>query len=158
MQIIKRQRVVGFYWPTTHYHNKMLNIKLGTTVHLKTCVVWLIRLCWLSVQHRSRFLWKCYRCAVFPLPKRSSTPHRLAGLRKAGIWPFFWRCWGSESWQTRRSTAVLRSRTVSTFCRWSVHLVVEWAASALTTAARAGERLWKSHHKESLMLAFVKWR
>ena len=39
MQIIKGRRVVGFYFPTTHYYIKMLNIKLGTIVHLKTCFV-----------------------------------------------------------------------------------------------------------------------
>ncbi len=141
MQIIKGQTMVGFYFPTTQYYNKMLNIKLGTSVHLKTCFVWLISLCWLSGRHRSRFLWKCNRYAVFPLPRRSSTPHRLSVLRKAGFWPFFWRCWGSESWQIRRSTAFDRSRSVSTFFRWYVQLVFELAHLALTEAALVWERL-----------------
>jgi len=158
MQIIKGKQAVGFYFLTTHHHNKMLNIKLGTVVHLKTCFVWLISLCWLSGHRRSTFLWKCCRCAVFPLPRRSSTPHRLSVLRKAGFLPFSWRRWGSESWRTRRSTPFFRSRSVSTFFRWYGHPVVELAHLTLTNAVLVVERRWKFPHIESLLPAFVKWR
>ena len=158
MQIKKWQRTVGFQLPTTLYHNKILNIKLGTSVHLKTCFVWLISLCWLSDHHRSRLLWKCYRYALFPLPKRSSTPHRLSVLRKAGFWPLFWHRWGSESWQIRRSTAFDWSLSVTTFFRWYVHLLFELAHLALTEAALTWGRLGKSHHIRNLLPDFVKWR
>ena len=158
MQIINGRRVVGFYFPTTHYYNKLLNIKLGTSVHLKTCFVWLISLCWLSDHHRSRFLWKCYRYALFPLPRRSSTLYRLSVLRKAGFWPLFWHRWGSESWQIRRSTACDWSRSVTTFFRWYVHLLFELAHLALTEAALTWGRLGKSHHIRNLLPDFVKWR
>ena len=155
MQIKKGKWVTGFYFPTTHYHNKMLIIKLGTIVHLKTCVMWLISLCWLSDHHRSKFLWKCYRTAVFLLPRRSSTPHRLSVLRKVESLQSFWRRWSSKSWQSRRNTPSGRSRSVSTFFRWYVHLVFGRAHLALTNAALDEEWLGESRHIGSLLPGFV---
>ena len=145
------------FLPTVLSHHKMLNIKLGTSVHLKTCIVWLISLCWLSGRHRSRFLWKCYRCALFPLPSLCSTPLRLSVLQKPGFWPFFWRRWGSESWQTRHSTPFFRYRTVTTSFQQIFPHVVSPVPAPLMKATFAEVRLWMVRHIESLFQGLINW-
>ena len=158
MQIKLRQRVVRLFLPTTHDKIKKPIIKLGTIVHLKTWVLWLISLCWLSGHRRSKFLWKCYRTAVFLMPRLSSIQHRLSVLRKAVSLPSFWHRWGRKSWQIRRNTASGQSRSVSTFFRRYVHLVFGQAHLALTKAVLDGEWLGKSRHVETLLPGFVKWK
>ena len=104
MQIINGRRVVGFYFPTTHYYIKMLNIKLGTSVHLRTCCLWLITLSRVSCHRRSKALWKSYQVDPFLLLGLSSTLRRLSVLHRPLFSPSFWRRWGSESWRICRST------------------------------------------------------
>ena len=139
------------------YH-KMINIKLGTNVHLKTCILWLISLCWLSGRHRSRYLWKCYRCAPFPWPRRSSTHHRLSMHRKAEFWQFFWRRWGSESWRSPRSTASDLFLFEWIFCQWIFRRLRRQQPFQLMKAFLFRVRLWMRFPAGALFRGFFKWR
>ena len=146
MQIKKGQKVVGFYFPTTHYHHKMLNIKLGTIVHLKTCVAWLIRPCWLSDFIWSRPSDNAYPTAHVPCPTHRRLWRILDLLHGAILWQALFCRGGRQTWRSRHSTATKQLHDVGTFTQdlYPPVLrlyppVLRLATALLEKAALAGE-------------------
>ena len=116
MQNKQSQRAVGCGFPPIHDPNKLLNIKLGTGVHLRTCVFWLITPARSSRRRRRWVLGRSFQLYSFPLPGPSNIPRRLAERGEHLSSPSFWRCWGSESWQNRRSMPLVRSEPALCAC------------------------------------------
>ena len=157
MQIKQIQRVVGLVFPTTRDHNKKLKIKLGTSVHLKTWVVWLITLCRMSGHHRNRFLWKCRSLYPFLCPGLSNTLCRVSLLRRVASLPSFWHCWGSEFFRILWSTAADRCQSARTFFQWHVHHVILFVPLPLSYSALSGERFGNGLRIGTQLSGFVKW-
>jgi len=152
MQIKQSQRAVGFGFPPIHDHDKLLNIKLGTSVHLRTCVVWLITPVRNSSHRRRWVLWRSFQLYPFLLPGPSSTPRIRSVLRRHLSSTSFWRSWGSESWRTRRSMPSGRSKSLfSASCRQCVRRRCLLTPTARGHSDLSEEQLGKPHQFEGLL-------
>ena len=145
MQIKQSQRVVGFDFPTINDLDKILNIKLGTSVHLRTWELWLITLCWVTGHHRSRFLWTCWSLSPFLWPGPSSNLRRVSVPRRFLSLPLFGHCWGSEFFRIRRSRTTGRYQSVCGVCQEWAHRKCLLTPMLLWHSDLAGEGLGEVH-------------
>ena len=156
MQNKQRQRMVELNISTIHVHINMINIKLGTIVHLRTCVVWLIRLFWLSCPHRIILLRKFYWVSLFSLPTSWSSHLRFPFLCRTASLTSFWSQWGSGLKHILRRTACGLSMFASTFFQLIFPHVLRLVPVPLMKASLAGDWLWTTRRIEDLFHGFVK--
>jgi len=156
MQIKQRQRMVELNISTIHVHINMISIKLGTIVHLRTCVVWLISLFWWSCYYRINLIRTSCRSSLFSLSTSCRNAHRRLVLRWARVWPFFWSHEGSKFRRIRRKTPTLLSLYASTSFQLIFPRVLRVVSVPLMGASLARDWLWMIRRIEDLFQGFVK--